>query len=74
VDEIYSVLTIEFDEEVLCERASEPFVYGEGISMNAGSEYDSEFDIDFDSLEYYLTCEDKYGNFGSYYIDLSTWS
>jgi hypothetical protein len=74
VDEIYSVLTIEFDEEALCERASEPFVYGEGISMNAGSEYDSEFDIDFDSLEYYLTCEDKYGNFGSYYIDLSTWS
>src|SRR3989344_4474466 len=36
VDEIYSVLTIEFDEELLCERASEAFTYGEGISMNTG--------------------------------------
>ena len=74
VDEIYSVLTIEFDEELLCERASEAFTYGEGISMNTGSEYETEFDVDFDSLEYYLICEDKYENFGSYYIDLSTWS
>ena len=42
--------------------------------MNTGSEYETEFDVDFDSLEYYLICEDKYENFGSYYIDLSTWS
>ncbi len=70
VDTIYEVLLLELNEDATCEYASDSFTYGEGIEMQGE---DGDYEAKLEAAQYYVICEDVYGNQGNYFIDLSTW-
>jgi hypothetical protein len=71
VDTIYSYLELELDEDATCEYAVEEFTFGEGTEMSgAGTNMQESY---VESPEYYIICEDEFGNQGEYVVDLSAW-
>ena len=69
VDTAFNVLFLRVSEESTCEYANTAFTFGEGTSMTGDGL--TEHEASLEALEYNIICEDTFGNFATYLVDLT---